>query len=169
VAIEHWKPRRDGCCVAQICRNGHVITDAALRAQDLPPFCAACGGETFVKCSECGEPIRGEFPPGDSRRASSPPFVRPNYCAACGSPYPWTAAQRETARELAARLEGLSGAERHALQAILDDLITDALRAPVAALEFNTLLCKARGPSARPLRDLVARLPTGAREYIETT
>ena len=157
MALERWRPRADGHCVAQICLNGHVISHQALRADDLQPFCSQCGTETLVKCVHCGETIRGTLA-DDEQGAEAVPYARPSYCPACGGAYPWTTAQLDAGRELAKWLEGLSAREREQLAASLDDLIADTPRASLAATQFNSLVAKARGAGVRALRKLAVEL-----------
>jgi hypothetical protein len=156
MTLERWKPRHDGHCAAQICVNGHVITDLALRADDLQPFCAQCGKETFVKCAECGETIRGSMPAEEGSEPRAREYVRPSYCPACGDAYPWTRAQLDAARDLAAELEGLTARDREILAESLDELMADTPRASLAATRFATLVAKARGPGVQPLRQLAS-------------
>jgi hypothetical protein len=157
MALERWRPRADGHCVAQICLNGHVITHRALRADELQPFCSQCGKETLVKCATCGETIRGTL--ADDEQGGEPvAYARPSYCPACGGAYPWTTAQIDAARELAKGLEGLSARECEELAASLDELIADTPRASLAATQFNRLVAKARGAGARALRKLAVEL-----------
>ena len=167
MALERWKPRHDGYCAAQICENGHVITTRALRADDLRPFCSQCGRETFVKCRHCGETIRGDLPAGEEG-AATPPYVEPSYCPACGRAYPWTETRLETARGLAAELEGLSVREQRQLLQSLDDLMADTPRASLAALQFERLIARARGAGLRALRDLVRDVTARTREPVQS-
>ena len=47
---------------AQICKNGHVITDAHNQQPDMAkPFCPECGLETMTKCEHCDAPIQGRI------------------------------------------------------------------------------------------------------------
>jgi hypothetical protein len=161
MALERWRPRPDGHCVAQICLNGHVITHRALRADDLQPFCSQCGKETVVKCGHCGETIRGTLPEAD-RDDRSVPYARPSYCPACGRAYAWTTAQLDAARDLARALEGLSRREHEQLAASLDDLIADPSRVSLAASQFESLVAKARGAGVPALRKLAVEIAAEA-------
>jgi hypothetical protein len=77
--------------VAQVCREGHVITTTAQSApQFRRAFCGDCGSPTIMACEHCQAPIRGYY--------HVPGFIGgtldielPNYCHECGKPYPWRA------------------------------------------------------------------------------
>jgi hypothetical protein len=161
MALERWRPRADGHCVAQICLNGHVITHQALRADELQPFCSQCGKDTLVKCASCGETIRGMLA-DEEQGGRSAAYARPSYCPACGGAYPWTTAQLEAARDLAKGLDGLSACEHEQLAASLDELIADTPRASLAATQFNGLVAKARGVGVRALRKLAVEIAAEA-------
>ena len=88
---------------AQICLNGHIITDETGEGQEKD-FCTDCGEPTIVKCpnERCNEPILGaqiEHDPlyGGTRIGL---YTPPRFCHACGSPYPWTVSYLKAAEEL---------------------------------------------------------------------
>jgi len=45
--------------VAQICLNGHVITELALKPDYRQDFCSRCGARTITECEACHKGIRG--------------------------------------------------------------------------------------------------------------
>lgn len=164
MALEPWVPREDGFCVAQICLNGHVVTT---RAEVVPfkllrPFCSKCGKETFVKCPRCQETIKGAWPPDEIDFAQGPGFEFPHFCPECGAPYPWTAGKLQAARELAAELDGLTGAEREQLAASLEDLVGEGPRTALAATRFTRLIARANGAAVAGFQEMVAELASSA-------
>lgn len=129
--------------VAQICMNGHVITDMALRGpQHRKKFCDKCGEPTVMQCAECGAQIRGDYyvPSviGGSR------FDSPLYCHSCGKPYPWTTRRLENADELIDIADQLTDEERAALKRELPNLLVDGPRTQVATVRTRQLLAKVR-------------------------
>jgi hypothetical protein len=76
---------------ATICRRGHVVTtnaDSALHT----PRCATCGAETLIACPNCGARIRGAYiVPGFIGVGED--YTPPDFCADCGSPFPWASRQ----------------------------------------------------------------------------
>ena len=92
---------------AQICLNGHVVSEfASSQPQSNQKFCAQCGLETIVACPSCSTAIRGYYNvPGVIGFFD---YSKPSYCYNCGKPFPWTAASLEAASELVDDLEALS-------------------------------------------------------------
>lgn len=79
----------------------------------LAKFCPDCGAKTMSKCHGCGAYIRYS----DSRVH----FV-PNYCTACGVPFPWvTTALKELGR-ITDEAEDLTGEEKAALKQAYPEL-----------------------------------------------
>src|SRR6188474_3419978 len=93
--------------VAQICRNGHVVTEyAASQPATREKFCARCGSPTILACEHCEATIRGDYQvPGVIGFSH---YERPAFCHNCGQPYPWTEGALEAAREIADELDNLS-------------------------------------------------------------
>jgi len=131
--------------VAQICRNGHVITNSlATRPEFGQPFCQKCGAKTISECPKCQKPIRGH---------SSIPVLslsgpkRPAYCLHCGAAFPWTEEALALAAEYADDLPTLTAEERVALKGTISDLASDTVRTPIAASRFRKFMQKV-GPTA---------------------
>lgn len=132
---------------AQVCLNGHVITDrASSAAQHMRKFCDKCGEATITKCPHCQRDIQGDyhsdvvFIGGDGPTAAA-------FCHECGKPFPWTEAGLKAAQELAGELSGLTSEEREALAKSLPDLLRETPRTGLAATRFKRLVTKA-GPVA---------------------
>lgn len=129
--------------VAEICRNGHVITTmAATYPEFRKKFCPDCGAGTITACESCGAEIQGTYHvPGvigaTSKRSA------PSFCHGCGQAHPWTEARIEAAKEIALEAEGLNDKERELLAASIDDIVRDSPRTELAAGRFKRLLAKA--------------------------
>jgi hypothetical protein len=146
---------------AQVCRNGHVITDeAASSPVERRAFCGRCGAGTVMSCEDCDAPIRGYY---HAYMATAFPMTEPPaFCESCGSPYPWTSKGLEAARELAQELEGLDDVERIGLRDSLGDLVADTPRTELAALRVKKLLAKAGKGGADALRSILVSIATEA-------
>ena len=112
--------------VAQICLNGHLITE---RANGSPQFrqnyCGICGEKTITSCVYCNAPIRGEYHvPGVVSIGF--PFSVPKYCHECGKPYPWTKRALEASRELIQEVESLDEQEKEILAKSIEEIIRES-------------------------------------------
>lgn len=133
--------------VAQVCLNGHVITERAKYSPEhLTKFCDRCGEATTMICAECSTSIRGEYLSRTLVVGGGEP-TPPAFCHNCGKPYPWTQAGIRAAQELTAELMELTPEERDQLAKTLPDLIRDTPRTGLAAARFKRLVTKA-GPVA---------------------
>ena len=148
--------------VAQICRNGHVITKRARGyPQHQKKFCDRCGAEGIMLCPTCGTPIQGEYDvPGvlsftDTYRA-------PAYCPGCSKPYPWTAERLNAAEELVDLADQLTDDERAALKRDLPFLTIDSPRTQVATVRSRQLLAKIRNEAGPALRTILTSIVTDA-------
>ena len=149
--------------VAQICLNGHLITDRADSApQHGQKHCDKCGAETTTACGKCKTDIRGDYHHPDIMVVGSEAMSPPSFCHECGAPYPWTQAALSAARELAAELENLKPEERKALAGTLEDLVADTPRSSVAALRFKKLATKAGREAGQALRNILHGVATDA-------
>jgi hypothetical protein len=123
---------------AQICTNGHVITEVADEMPHLTSDrCRACGAETITNCPACRAKIRG-----DRFGGNVPAFRRPAFCHNCGKPYPWTEATIRAAKELAQELK-ISADDKMLLETSIDQLVRNTPAATVAAVRFKTIVAKA--------------------------
>lgn len=138
--------------IAQICRRGHLINSHFREfPQHNQSFCDQCGERTFTKCLNCRVDIRGTYVASD-RYAD---YCQPNFCHACGKPYPWTKLKMEAARELFAELDGLSDADRRILKKSLDELVADSPKAEVASLRFKKVMKKVGAESYEVVKGVV--------------
>jgi len=128
--------------VAQICLNGHLITN---RYNDHPEhrknFCEKCGESTINKCPMCNKEIRGEHIVEDWMKIETGVFQShfPYYCENCGSPYPWTTLKLEALKELANEIK-LPKGEKDLLITSLPDLIADNPKTTVAVVRWKKAL-----------------------------
>lgn len=140
--------------LAQICLNGHTITD---RADQYPEhrqdYCSKCGAPTIMACPQCNAPIRGyHYVEGAVYVAQYSP---PQFCYKCGSAYPWVEARLSAARELADELDDLSAEERDRLKANLEQLTRDVPATEAAAIRVKKLFLKLKSGSAETLRQML--------------
>jgi hypothetical protein len=137
---------------AQICLNGHLITDIlSISPHQHEEHCHVCGKRTITACETCGSAIRGQELDGFYDDDYSPP----SYCHNCGSAYPWTAAKLQAAKELAEELDDLTPDERDKLKGTLDDLVADTPRTALAATRFKKLTAKAGSAIAEGFRQIL--------------
>ena len=139
---------------AQICVNGHVVTDKFVKSPEVGrKFCEKCGAPTITNCQACSAIIRGFH--HLEHVSYSADYKLPSFCPDCGKPYPWTEAKIQAAYELTEEMENLSDEEKELLSRSIDDLITDSPRTELAATRFKKLLVKVGEPAAYALRTLV--------------
>jgi hypothetical protein len=146
---------------AQICLNGHVITDRYNSSpQRRKNFCPHCGAQTMHQCSKCNEPLQGAYIiPGVVVGGGRP--LAPAFCHNCGQPFPWTEMRLEAARELTLQAEELeSDAEKQDLVNSLPDLVTDTPRTTVAANKWKKALEKLGEYTAGPLKEIFVQVAT---------
>jgi hypothetical protein len=157
--------------VAQVCLNGHVVTD---RSQSRPEFskkfCPDCGAETITQCRDCGQAIQGAlhttYMMGGSRYLNRPPTSRimtanghvGAYCHACGKPYPWTSKSIEAAQALAQEQEELTDADKILLQSSIPDLVADTPRTSVAVVRFKKLMLKVGKEAADGFKNILVNV-----------
>lgn len=134
--------------VAQICQNGHIITDTynSSGKKKGEHFCRKCGEKTITKCPECNTNIRGRWvtswqSTGEFRRL----VCTPKFCHHCGVSYPWTIRNEDAAKELISTLTELSEKDRQQLSDDLPDLISESPRTEVVANKFRLTIGKLSG------------------------
>ena len=153
--------------VAQVCLNGHVIT----QTYDATPqhgqrFCSRCGATTITACPSCSEPIRGGYQTGTRYLTGEPAgswnYSPPAFCQGCGKPYPWTESGLRAARALADELDELSAPEREQLKQSLDHLVTETPGTGLAVVRFKRLAAKTGQVAAQGLKQILVTLVTEA-------
>lgn len=149
--------------VAQVCLNGHVITDAADAHPDLrAEFCSKCGEQTITQCPACSTNIRGKYQVGEVVRARSGHDPAPAFCYACGHPFPWTERKLKAAVDLMKTGGRVSDAELEQFVEDLDELTKDSPMVPVAALRVKSLMDKVGNPAAKLAREVLEGLVSEA-------
>lgn len=122
--------------IAQICLNGHIITDSS-RSKELVrnKHCATCGEETVMTCLSCNNsiPVRITY---TNIHGIGQDYNKPNYCSSCGKAYPWTLRRTEAAKKLILLSERLSDSEKKELNDIVSDLVTFTPNTSVAQATF---------------------------------
>lgn len=145
---------------AQICLNGHMITDNTENEERCSKFCRSCGVATITACQRCKADIRGEYHAEgvfSTRNAAVHSF-----CHECGEAYPWAAAKIKAARDMADELDELSAEEKERLKGTLNDLIRTTPQTEIAVVRFKKLLAKAGNAGANAMRDIVVDLASEA-------
>ncbi|MFC2007818.1 DUF2321 domain-containing protein [Chloroflexota bacterium] len=139
---------------AQICINGHVITDSLATSPEVgQKFCNKCGAPTITHCQVCNASIRGFYHLESVIYSSN--YKLPYFCYDCGKPYPWTEAKLKAAQEFSDMLEELSSEERDLLKKSLDYIVLDTPQTTVAANRIKMLATKLGKVAAEQLRELV--------------
>jgi hypothetical protein len=85
-----------------------------------------------------------------------------SFCYDCGTPYPWTRAKLDAARDFADMLEGLSDGEREKLKESLTDLVADTPRTAVAATRWKMHLAKAGQVVAEGFKEVMYNIAVEA-------
>ena len=149
--------------VAQICLNGHVITDRARRAPErMQKFCKNCGEPTITDCPNCKTLIRGHYQVEGVITVSGHGPTAPSFCHECGKAYPWTEQKLEAAWELADELEELSDEEKEKLKQNLKDLVRDTPKTELATTRVKKILSKVGKESFAAMKSILLDLATEA-------
>ena len=152
--------------VAQVCINGHLITDMAQsHQQDRQDFCAKCGKPTIMACPSCSEPIKGYCHIQGVISAGND-LDLPSYCSKCGKPYPWTEARLTAAADLVREADLLDAPEKEQLIETFGDIVNDSPRTQLAATRANRLMKKAGTTIAGVLRDMFVDIASEAAKKI---
>ncbi len=146
--------------VAQICENGHVITDKLRTSPErAQKFCEDCGAATISACRNCNADI-----PGHHRE----PYVltfgygRPSFCRNCGLAYPWTQAALDDFKSLAELAEGLTPEQQKQLGAAIDDIVVDTPKTNGAIARIKLLAPKVAGEVWQAMRQIIVEVGTEA-------
>ena len=138
--------------IAQICMNGHCITDSVdANPERGQQFCDKCGSATITTCPSCGANIRGDYHvPGVLVAGFR--YKVPAYCYSCGKPYPWTQSAIESAVELIQEEEDLDATQKEKLVSSLPDIVSETPKTQVAVVRFKKALLSAGRFTADALR-----------------
>lgn len=139
--------------IAEICPNGHVITDNLNEHSELhEEYCSKCGEATLTKCSGCNVSIRGEY---YHSGWVSLPYEIPAFCHNCGQAFPWTERKISGAVELLKEGSELSNEELSQFEIDISDLTKDSPKVQAAAIRFKKYMAKAGGAISGGVRDLI--------------
>ncbi len=142
----------DYYCNAQICLNGDV------QSSDGTPFdntkhCIKCGATCIHICPSCKALIRGK------PQFSAAEYDFPNFCHACGKPYPWMADKLDTAKQLLFHDDKLAHEDRTNLYNLLSYVMSNpkAELAPAKSALIRIQIQKATAPIREFVLDLLAK------------
>lgn len=151
--------------VAQICKNGHVISSSSKSSPDHnKKFCDKCGAETITKCTDCGAEIKGYYHMSGVVGISN--YKAPSFCDECGKPYPWTAAKIDAAKELVDTIDGLTEDEKKLINKDINEIVKDSPYTSASATRFKAFLIKAKGPTIEAFRDILVDITSEAAKKI---
>jgi hypothetical protein len=152
--------------IAQICKNGHVLTDRSNATDLKQKFCSDCGELIINQCEACQQYIQGR------PRAVSvidPPFMyfggpdaKPSFCIHCGTPFPWTTRVKEAIDELIQFSESLTPVEKEDFKTTVTALTVDSPRSQVALVKFKSYISKVGTEAAKIIKDMVKDIATEA-------
>lgn len=138
---------------AQICQNGHVITEDIFFEELCSKYCPKCGETTITNCPICSEPIRGRYQ--NCEGFFSRKYRAPAYCHNCGKPFPWTKLKLEAARELINDVDELTDEERKNINNSFTNIISDNPMTTVSANKIRNVLKKIPEQATSCLRDIL--------------
>jgi hypothetical protein len=103
-------------------------------------------------CPGCRVAIRGFY----NQEASGTPLGKvPQYCEACGRPFPWTERAMSAARGLIRELATLEPSERDLLRRSIDHIVRETPQTPMAIIRIRTALSRLDSQTAAALRELL--------------
>ncbi|EHK2400422.1 DUF2321 domain-containing protein [Clostridium perfringens] len=140
---------------AQVCINGHVITNRAEGSPNLKKdFCTKCGAKTITNCPSCNAKINGKYiVPGALSVSTN--FTADAFCYNCGKPYPWTEEKLNSANELLALEDSLSQDELDYFKENLNSVLVDTPKTKVVATKLKLAIAKTSSAVGSALRDIV--------------
>lgn len=132
----------DGYDVAQICLNGHIITDLAKRYPvHQKKHCPRCGEPTIMQCPNCNTNIQGQYYVGGYINGGYKPYL-PAFCHECGISFPWTIKKIKAAQDFIQEDDDLSETDKKIATDSIPDMITENPNTQVAALKVKKTLSK---------------------------
>lgn len=126
---------------AQICLNGHVITNSSKKyPQFMKNFCDRYGEPTITTCPECNQEIKGYY---HTPHVISPSNIpAPNYCTNCGKAFPWTVSKMKAAKDLIEESDNLTKEEKEDFDKNLEVIVKESPQTPVARARLRKYLLK---------------------------
>ena len=139
---------------AQICLNGHCITDALESfPESSESFCSKCGTQTITNCPTCNTAIRGAYQ--ELGFASWAKYTVPAYCYNCGKPFPWTRTALETMSEMIQEDSEIDPELQKSLTDALPDLVSETPKTNLAIIRLKRGLLAVGKFTAEGLRQFV--------------
>ena len=135
---------------AAVCKGGHCI-DAWLHSPETEErYCPSCGAEVITRCLGCQTPIRGKY--DNPSVLDLTPFHVPQYCSACGKPYPWTEAAIEAAATMLEEESELDEIQKKNLISSLPDIVSETPKTKLAVVRLKKALLSVGAFTAEGLR-----------------
>jgi hypothetical protein len=148
---------------AQVCLNGHVITDTYISSPSLrQQFCSKCGKETIFQCPSCKANIQGDYRVDGVVSLGRRICPAPAYCHSCGKPYPWTESNLKTISDLLKLDEQLQEADIETMEEILPDLLTDTPKSKVAEAKYKIIMRKAGRATIEAVKEIIVEIASEA-------
>ncbi|MBM4104486.1 MAG: DUF2321 domain-containing protein [Planctomycetes bacterium] len=127
-----------GYDAAQICLNGHIISDCIHASPDRKkPFCDKCGEKTISTCPSCNAAINGKYRTSNGYGISL--SKSPLYCPNCGKPYPWTESKIQTAIQIFAEFGKLDENEKKTIEEDIKNVARDIPQSELSALRIKKM------------------------------
>lgn len=126
---------------AQICLNGHIITEDISDPELLENFCSLCGKQTITNCPKCNAPIRGDYYKDNMIAISN--CTTPKYCYHCGKAYPWTQTAIESAAALVEEMETLETTEKEIVKSSIPNIMFESTNTELSAVRIAHCIHKA--------------------------
>lgn len=142
---------------AQICLNGHIITDSYDTNHELAEkFCSKCHAKTITSCPSCGAKIRGNYEVEGVTFLGSTMSTAPAYCYNCGNHYPWTQSALDAANALISEDENLNEDDKKQFKDALPDLLVTSPtpKTKVAAVRFKKFMGTVASFTADGIKDI---------------
>lgn len=138
---------------AQICKNGHLVTEyyESSPVHD-EKFCSKCGVETVVKCLQCNTKIRGTYHVPMVCGFSK--YTVPLYCYSCGEPYPWTEEKIKAIKDFSNEMD-LTTEDKKIIEENVSAIVVDSPKTQVSAVRIKKVLSKAGSAFAQKLQDMI--------------
>lgn len=128
--------------VAQVCLNGHLITDSMDQSFGLStPFCSKCGAPTITACPSCNAPLHGDYDCGIPVIGTTTSVDA--YCYQCGKPYPWTESALQSAKQLIMEEDSIAESDKTAAIESLPDIVSETPNTNLAVVRMKKIIASA--------------------------
>jgi hypothetical protein len=145
----------DGYDIAQVCKNGHVISSTAGSNPEFRKnFCNKCGERTMMQCESCLKPIKGYYHV-EGVLDFSMTYHLPIFCDNCGNPFPWTGTKLKASKDLINFIETISDDEKDDFRLTIEQLIRETSDAPIAKVKFKRYIKRIESDLAKSIKELL--------------